>query len=95
MSLGELYLEVFLTMIDTMLPAPAAYASVAAAPAIQEITWNVPNVAGGAAEANILAKGAACEFRFTSAQQLNRYTKAVPQRAESGDVAAGRSQMWR
>ena len=51
-----------------MLAASAAPAAIAAAPTIQEITWNVPNVAGGTAEDSILAKGAACELRFTSAQ---------------------------
>ena len=51
--------------------ASAAPAAVATAPTIQEITWHVPNipsVAGGTAEDSILAKGAACELRFTSAQ---------------------------
>ena len=62
-----------------MLASSAAPAAVATAPTIQEITWNVPNVAGGTAEDSILAKGAACELRFTSAQHpIRRMLPSLP-----------------
>ena len=68
--------------------APAAPAAVAPAPTIQEITWEVPNipsVAGGTAEDNILAKGAACELRFTSAQHpIRQMLPSLPWKSVPG-----------
>ena len=62
-----------------MLAAAAAPAGGAAAPIIQEITWNVPNVAGDTPEDNIVAKGDACELRFTSAQHpIRQMLPALP-----------------